>query len=89
MARIKAAVNAHKKRRKIMKLAKGYFGSKSKQYRAAKRFKLTKRGLVKRAKAYKRHILNKKTRKTKRNLRRTAYVSECYANTIKKLVPYM
>ena len=36
MARIKAAVNAHKKRRKIMKLAKGYFGSKSKQYRSAK-----------------------------------------------------
>ena len=36
MARIKAAVNAHKKRRKIMKLAKGYFGSRSKQYRAAK-----------------------------------------------------
>ena len=36
MARIKAVVNAHKKRRKIMKLAKGYFVSKSKQYRAAK-----------------------------------------------------
>ena len=36
MARIKAAVNAHKKRRKIMKLAKGYYGSKSKQYRSAK-----------------------------------------------------
>ena len=35
MARIKAAVNAHKKRRKIFKLAKGYYGSKSKQYRAA------------------------------------------------------
>ena len=35
MARIKRAVNAHKKRRKIFKLAKGYFGSKSKQYRAA------------------------------------------------------
>ena len=34
---------------------------------AAKRFNLTKRGLVKRAKAYKRHILNKKTRKTKRS----------------------
>ena len=29
MARIKAAVNAHKKRRKIMKLAKGYWGAKS------------------------------------------------------------
>ena len=35
MARIKAAVNAHKERRKIFKLAKGYFGAKSKQYRAA------------------------------------------------------
>ncbi len=36
MARIKIAVHAHKKRRKIMKAAKGYFGAKSKQYRAAK-----------------------------------------------------
>lgn len=36
MARIKRAVNAHKKRRKTLKLAKGYFGAKSKQYRAAK-----------------------------------------------------
>jgi len=35
MARIKRAANAHKKRRKIMKLAKGYFGAKSKQYHAA------------------------------------------------------
>jgi large subunit ribosomal protein L20 len=35
MARVKRAVNAQKKRRKIMKLAKGYFGAKSKQYRAA------------------------------------------------------
>ena len=43
---------------------------------AAKRLALTKNGLVKRAKAFKRHILNKKTRKTKRNLRRTACFSE-------------
>ena len=35
MAREKRAVNAQKKKRKIMKLAKGYFGAKSKQYRAA------------------------------------------------------
>jgi len=35
MARIKRAVNAVKKRRKIFKLAKGYYGAKSKQYRAA------------------------------------------------------
>lgn len=35
MARIKRAVNAVKKRRKVLHLAKGYFGAKSKQYRAA------------------------------------------------------
>ena len=35
MARIKRAVNALKKRRKVMKLAKGYFGTRSKQYRTA------------------------------------------------------
>ncbi len=34
--RIKRAVNAVKKRRKIMKLAKGYWGSKSKLYRVAR-----------------------------------------------------
>jgi len=35
MARIKRAVNAVKKRRKVFKLAKGYYGAKSKLYRAA------------------------------------------------------
>ncbi len=35
MARIKRAVNATKKRRKVLKLAKGYYGAKSRQYRAA------------------------------------------------------
>lgn len=35
MARIKRAVNAQKKRRKVLKLARGYYGAKSKQYRAA------------------------------------------------------
>ncbi len=35
MARIKMSVNAKKRRRKIFKLAKGYFGGKSKQFRAA------------------------------------------------------
>lgn len=35
MARVKGAVNAHKKHKKILKLAKGYFGAKSKQFRAA------------------------------------------------------
>jgi len=35
MARVKRAVNAHKKRRKILKLAKGYVGARSKKYRVA------------------------------------------------------
>ena len=35
MARIKRSVNAQKHRRKVLKLAKGYYGAKSKQYRAA------------------------------------------------------
>ncbi len=34
--RIKRAVNAVKKRRKIFRLAKGYFGSKSRSYRIAR-----------------------------------------------------
>lgn len=34
--RIKRAVNAVKKRRKIFKLSKGYFGSKSRSYRIAR-----------------------------------------------------
>ena len=36
MARVKRAVNAVKKRRKILKMAKGYFGQKSTNYRVAK-----------------------------------------------------
>ncbi len=36
MARIKGALNARKKHKKILKLAKGYVGARSKQYRIAK-----------------------------------------------------
>ncbi|MCL2463373.1 MAG: 50S ribosomal protein L20 [Defluviitaleaceae bacterium] len=36
MARIKGALNARKKHKKVLKLAKGYFGARSKQYRTAK-----------------------------------------------------
>jgi large subunit ribosomal protein L20 len=35
MARVKKAVNAKKKHKKILKLAKGYYGSKSKIFRSA------------------------------------------------------
>jgi len=35
MARIKGAVNAKKKHKKVLKLAKGFYGAKSKIFRAA------------------------------------------------------
>jgi len=36
MARIKGALNSRKKHKRTLKLARGYFGARSKQYRAAK-----------------------------------------------------
>jgi large subunit ribosomal protein L35 len=42
---------------------------------ATKRFKLTASGKVKRFKAYKSHILTKKTSKRKRNLRRAGLIA--------------
>ena len=36
MARIKGAVTTRKRRKKILKLAKGYFGAKSKLFKTAK-----------------------------------------------------
>ncbi|MDD6770930.1 MAG: 50S ribosomal protein L35 [Inconstantimicrobium porci] len=63
---------------------------KMKTHRAsAKRFKLTGTGKVKRAKAFKSHILTKKSSKRKRNLRKTGYVSVAQEKTIKKLLPYV
>jgi large subunit ribosomal protein L35 len=55
---------------------------------AAKRFTMTGGGKFKRACAFKNHILNKKARKTKRNLRHGGYVSEQEASVVKKMVPY-
>lgn len=55
---------------------------------AAKRFSLTKKGKVKRAKAFRSHILTKKSTKRKRNLRKTAYASSANEAVIKKLIPY-
>ena len=56
---------------------------------AAKRFKVTGTGKLKRSKAYKRHILTKKTRKTKRNLRKAALVDSTNVKNMKKILPYM
>ena len=55
---------------------------------AAKRFSLTKNGKVKRSKAYKSHILNKKSAKRKRNLRKGTFICAAEARNIKKLIPY-
>ena len=55
---------------------------------AKKRFSLTKTGKVKRAHAYKNHILNKKTTKRKRALRKGGYVDETNAPAIKQMIPY-
>lgn len=56
---------------------------------AAKRFKVTGTGKIKRSKAYKSHILEKKTSKRKRNLRKSGLVSAAEAKNIRKLIPYM
>ena len=56
---------------------------------AAKRFKVTGTGKLKRSKAYKRHILTKKTRKTKRNLRKAALVDMTNVKAMRKILPYM
>ena len=54
---------------------------------AKKRFKLTKNGKVKRAKAYKSHILNKKSTKRKRNLRKGTYADKTNVGALKLLRP--
>jgi large subunit ribosomal protein L35 len=56
---------------------------------AAKRFKKTGTGKLKRAKAFKSHILTKKSSKTKRNLRKTGYVAKSEVKVMKKLLPYL
>ena len=55
---------------------------------AKKRFKLTKTGKVKRAHAFKSHILNKKTTKHKRNLRKTVTADVTNVAKVKKMIPY-
>jgi large subunit ribosomal protein L35 len=56
---------------------------------AAKRFRLTGTGKLKRAKAFKSHILTKKSAKTKRKLRKTDYVSTSQEKVMKKILPYL
>ena len=56
---------------------------------AAKRFKKTGTGQLKRMKAYKSHILTKKSTKRKRNLRKATLVDKTNLKAMKKILPYM
>jgi large subunit ribosomal protein L35 len=55
---------------------------------AAKRFKKTKTGKIKRNRPFKGHILTKKTSKRKRQLRKSALVHSTDTKRVKKMVPY-
>ena len=56
---------------------------------AAKRFKKTGTGELKRMKAYKSHILTKKSTKRKRNLRQSTVTDASNAKVMKKILPYL
>ena len=55
---------------------------------SAKRFKVSSSGKILRSKAYKSHILTKKTAKRKRNLRKGTTVSSAEVKKVKVLLPY-
>ena len=56
---------------------------------AAKRFKKTANGGLKRSKAFKSHILTKKTTKRKRNLRKLTMTDSTNEKVMKKILPYI
>ena len=55
---------------------------------AAKRFKKTGTGKLMRMKAYKGHILTKKSTKRKRNLRKATVTDATNAKVMKRILPY-
>lgn len=55
---------------------------------SAKRFKVISSGKIIRSKAYKSHIMTKKTAKRKRNLRKDTTVSSAEVKKVKVLLPY-
>lgn len=56
---------------------------------AAKRFKTTGSGKVVRCKAFKSHILTKKSTKRKRGLRQSEIVDDSNLKAVKRMLPYM
>ena len=55
---------------------------------AAKRFGTTGSGKIRRAKAFKQHILTSKSAKRRRGLRGTTMVDEADAPRLKRMIPY-
>ncbi len=55
---------------------------------AAKRFKVTGTGKLRRYKSSKSHLLTGKTRQRKRNLRKPALVSKADTPRMRRLIPY-
>ncbi len=53
-----------------------------------KRIRTTGRGKFKRSRAYKGHILTKKSRTRKRNLRRSALVDRTEVAKVRRMLPY-
>jgi large subunit ribosomal protein L35 len=53
---------------------------------ARKRFRMTASGRVKRSKAYKSHILNKKDRKRKRRLRKAALIFKGFEKKVRSMI---
>jgi len=53
---------------------------------AAKRFKSTRSGKIKRSSNYTSHILNKKTTKRKRQLRKGKYVSSADEKRVRRMI---
>ena len=78
MARIKGGMNAKRKHNKVLKLAKGYRGARSKQYRVAKQSVM---------RALTSSYAGRKQRK--RNLRQATITDSTNAQNMKKILPYL
>lgn len=55
---------------------------------AKKRFARVGNGKIKRSKAFRRHLLSKKSRKRKRNLRQIGYLEGADRREVSQLIPY-
>jgi large subunit ribosomal protein L35 len=56
---------------------------------AAKRFKATGSGKIRRSKAFTSHILTKKSTKRKRNLRKSGLIDAADTRAVKRMLPYL